>query len=40
VLRKGRHLVHASMEAESASGAKIAVGLGSYAILPRKFRGM
>jgi len=40
VLRKGRHLVHAEMEATSASGLKVAVGLGSYAILPRKFRGM
>jgi uncharacterized protein (TIGR00369 family) len=40
VLRKGRHLIHASMEARAASGAAVAVGLGSYAILPRKFKGM
>jgi uncharacterized protein (TIGR00369 family) len=40
VLRKGRHLVHAEMDVVAASGVKVAVGLGSYAILPRKFRGM
>jgi uncharacterized protein (TIGR00369 family) len=40
VLRKGRHLVHAEMDVSRASGVKVAVGLGSYAILPRRFRGM
>jgi uncharacterized protein (TIGR00369 family) len=40
VLRKGRHLVHAEMDVCRAGGVKVAVGLGSYAILPRKFRGM
>jgi uncharacterized protein (TIGR00369 family) len=39
VLRKGRHVVHAQMEACTQAGAKIAVGLGSYTILPRRFRG-
>ncbi len=39
VLRKGRHLVHATMEAKTESGTLVAVGLGSYAILPRKFKG-
>jgi acyl-CoA thioesterase len=39
VLRKGRHLVHAEMEATSAAGVKVAVGLGTYLVLPRKFRG-
>jgi len=28
------------MDATSASGVKVAVGPGSYAILPRKFRGI
>jgi uncharacterized protein (TIGR00369 family) len=38
VLRKGRHLMHAQMEAKNARGATAAIALGSYAILPRKFR--
>ncbi len=39
VLRRGRNLVHAEMRAVSASGVTIAVGLGTYAIVPRRFRG-
>jgi acyl-coenzyme A thioesterase 13 len=39
VLRKGRQLMHAQMEARNARDALVAIGLGSYAILPRKFRG-
>jgi uncharacterized protein (TIGR00369 family) len=39
VLRKGRHLLHAEMEASSAAGVKVAVGLGTYLVLPRRFRG-
>jgi uncharacterized protein (TIGR00369 family) len=39
VLRKGRQLMHAQMEARNARGALAAIALGSYAILPRKFRG-
>jgi uncharacterized protein (TIGR00369 family) len=38
VLRKGRHLLHAQMEARDSRGNLAAVGLGSYAVLPRKFR--
>ena len=38
VLRKGRHLVHAQMEAVTEAGVTVAIGLGSYAILPRRFR--
>jgi acyl-coenzyme A thioesterase 13 len=38
VLRKGRSLLHAQMEAHDARGGLAAVALGSYAILPRKFR--
>jgi uncharacterized protein (TIGR00369 family) len=40
VLRKGRHLVHAEMNATTAAGVNVAVGLGTYVLLPRKFRGM
>jgi uncharacterized protein (TIGR00369 family) len=39
VLRKGRHVLHAQMDAATPNGAKIAVGLGSYTLLPRRFRG-
>ncbi len=39
VLRRGRHVIHAEMHACSSGGTKIAVGLGSYTILPRRFRG-
>jgi acyl-CoA thioesterase len=39
VLRRGRLVIHAQMEAVSGSNAKIAVGLGSYTIVPRRFRG-
>ena len=39
VLRRGRHLVHTEMQVAAGSGAKIAVGLGTYAIVPRRFRG-
>jgi uncharacterized protein (TIGR00369 family) len=39
VLRKGRHVIHSQMEAAKPSGEKIAVGLGSYTVLPRRFRG-
>jgi uncharacterized protein (TIGR00369 family) len=39
VLRKGRQLMHAQMEARDARGGLVAMALGSYAILPRKFRG-
>jgi uncharacterized protein (TIGR00369 family) len=38
VLRKGRQLFHAQMEARDARGGLAAVALGSYAVLPRKFR--
>jgi acyl-CoA thioesterase len=38
VLKKGRHLMHAQMEARDAKGVLAAVGLGSYAVMPRKFR--
>jgi uncharacterized protein (TIGR00369 family) len=38
VLRKGRQLFHAQMEASDACGRLAAVALGSYALLPRKFR--
>jgi uncharacterized protein (TIGR00369 family) len=40
VLRKGRHLIHAEMAASTEAGVKIAVGLGSYAVLPRRFRSL
>ena len=39
VLRKGRNLFHAQMEAATATGLKVAVGLGAYAVVPRKFEG-
>ncbi len=39
VLRKGRQLLHAQMEARDPRGGLVAMALGSYAILPRKFRG-
>jgi acyl-CoA thioesterase len=39
VLRRGRHLMHGEMEA-IADGKKVAVGLGTYAVLPRKFKGL
>ncbi len=39
VLKKGRQLMHAQMEARNARGGLAAIALGSYAILPRKFRG-
>jgi uncharacterized protein (TIGR00369 family) len=38
VLRKGRQLLHAQMEARDARGGLAAIALGSYAVLPRKFR--
>jgi uncharacterized protein (TIGR00369 family) len=38
VLRRGRHLLHAQMEARDSRGGLAAIGLGSYAVLPRKFR--
>jgi uncharacterized protein (TIGR00369 family) len=38
VLRKGRQLIHAQMEARSSQGALVAVALGTYTVLPRKFR--
>jgi uncharacterized protein (TIGR00369 family) len=38
VLRKGRQLLHAQMEARDARGVLAAIALGSYAVLPRKFR--
>jgi uncharacterized protein (TIGR00369 family) len=38
VLRKGRQLIHAQMEARDARGGLAAVALGSYAVMPRKFR--
>jgi uncharacterized protein (TIGR00369 family) len=40
VLKKGRSLMHAQMEARNARGGLVAIALGSYAILPRKFRGV
>ncbi len=39
VLRRGRHLVHTEMRAVAPGGALVAVGLGTYATLPRRFRG-
>jgi acyl-CoA thioesterase len=39
VLRKGRQLMHAHMEATTARGVLAAVALGSYTLLPRKFKG-
>lgn len=38
VLRKGRHLVHTRMEAATEAGLVVAVALGTYAVLPRRFR--
>jgi uncharacterized protein (TIGR00369 family) len=38
VLRKGRQLFHAQMEARDARGGLAAMALGTYAVLPRKFR--
>jgi uncharacterized protein (TIGR00369 family) len=38
VLRKGRHIVHTEMKASTRKGAQVAVGMGTYAILPRPFR--
>jgi uncharacterized protein (TIGR00369 family) len=38
VLRKGRQLLHAQMEARDERGGLVAIALGSYALLPRKFR--
>jgi uncharacterized protein (TIGR00369 family) len=38
VLRKGRQLIHAQMEARNGRGELAAIALGSYALLPRKFR--
>ena len=38
VLKKGRQLFHAEMQARDARGGLAAIGLGSYAVLPRKFR--
>jgi uncharacterized protein (TIGR00369 family) len=38
VLRKGRHLIHAQMEARDSKSAIVAIALGSYAVLPRRFR--
>jgi uncharacterized protein (TIGR00369 family) len=40
VLRRGRYLMHAEMKAVALSGKPVAVGLGTYAILPRKFNGI
>ena len=40
VLRQGRHLIHTEMEASTAGGLRVAVGLGTYVVLPRKFRGV
>lgn len=37
VLRKGRHLFHAEMRAETAAGSLLAVALGTYTVLPRAF---
>ena len=39
VLHRGRNLIQCEMSASTVSGTKIAVGLASYAIMPRKFRG-
>jgi uncharacterized protein (TIGR00369 family) len=39
VLRRGRNLVHTEMRASSPGGILVAVGLGTYAIIPRRFRG-
>jgi uncharacterized protein (TIGR00369 family) len=39
VLRRGRNLVHTEMRATTAGGTLVAVGLGTYAIVPRRFRG-
>ena len=38
VLHRGRHLIQCEMSAVTASGTKLAVGLASYMILPRKFK--
>ena len=38
VLRKGRQLIHAQMEARDARGGLAAIALGSYIVMPRKFR--
>jgi acyl-CoA thioesterase len=38
VLRRGRQLLHAQMEARDARGGLAAIALGTYAVLPRKFR--
>ena len=38
VLKKGRHLMHAEMRADSAAGVHIASALGTYTVLPRQFR--
>ena len=38
VLRKGRHLIHTRMEAATEAGLLVAVALGTYAVLPRRFR--
>lgn len=40
VLHRGRHLIQCEMSATTASGVKVAVGLASYMILPRRFQGL
>lgn len=40
VLHRGRHLIQCEMVAVTMSGTKLAVGLASYMIMPRKFKGL
>lgn len=37
VLRRGRHLIHAEMRAMNEAGDVLAAGMGTYAVLPRRF---
>ncbi|MBK8171489.1 MAG: PaaI family thioesterase [Sandaracinaceae bacterium] len=39
VLHRGRHLIQCEMSAVTQSGVRLAVGLASYTVMPRKFKG-